>query len=121
VIWATFFGGLGEDHASSCAVDASGNVYLAGSTESFSGIASGGFSNGHHGGGSDAFLAKFNSAGLRQWATYYGGDSYDYGSSCAADGSGNVFLAGDTYSGQHNNMFLGAHQANFLGGEKVSS
>ncbi len=72
-IWSTYYGGTGSDEGFSMASDASGNVFLAGSTDSPSGIASGGFQNGYGGGAYDAFLAKFDSAGSRIWATYYGG------------------------------------------------
>ena len=59
---------------SSCATDASGNVYLAGDTNSTTGIATTGAHQTTYGGGYyDAFLVKFNSSGVRQWGTYYGG------------------------------------------------
>jgi hypothetical protein len=57
----------------SCAVDGQGQVYLAGDTRSAAGIAFDGFQQ-VHGGGRDAFLAKFNGQGELQWATYYGGE-----------------------------------------------
>lgn len=72
VIWATYYGGSDGDLGLSCAYDAPGNVYLAGYTQSLAGIAIGGHQN-TIGAMFDAFLVKFNSSGLRQWATYYGG------------------------------------------------
>src|SRR5690606_17519606 len=106
-LWGTYYGGSAIDYGSSCASDGTGNVYLSGRTQSASNIASGGHQN-TYGGSSDAYLVKFNSDGVRQWATYYGGSDTDYGSSCATDGSGNVYLAGRTKSA--NNIASGGHQ-----------
>jgi len=97
ITWATYYGGAGDDYGNSCAIDGAGNVYLAGTTTSNAGIASGGFQN-SSGGSFDAFIVKFNSAGGRLWSTFYGGYSDDYGTSCAVDSIGNVYLAGYTYS-----------------------
>ncbi|MEO8588689.1 MAG: hypothetical protein ABI432_04920, partial [Flavobacteriales bacterium] len=44
-IWGTYYGGGGLDHGLSCATDGSGNVYLAGDSNSSSAIASGGHQN----------------------------------------------------------------------------
>jgi len=96
--WATYYGGSGEDRGNSCATDGSGNIYMAGVTVSTSAIASDGHQNVHGGGAEDAFLVKFNSNGVRQWSTYYGGGSRDNGAACAIDSNGNVLLAGDTES-----------------------
>jgi PKD repeat protein len=96
--WATYYGGSDLDDGFSVAVDDSGNVYIIGQTSSTSGIASSGAYQTSHGGGGDAFLVKFNKSGSRQWATYYGGSGDDYGWSVAVDGSGNVYMAGYTYS-----------------------
>ena len=102
--WSTYYGGAGDEGGSneaSVAVDAtSGDVYLAGTTGSNTGIASGGFDN-TFGGGSiygDAFLVRFNSAGTRLWATYYGGMGEEVATSVTTDVSGNVYLAGYTQS-----------------------
>ncbi len=96
-LWSTYYGGPGTDYGFGIATDTSGSIYLAGQTQSTSGIASGGFQN-SFGGFSDAYLVKFNASGNRQWATYYGGDSIEEGNDVATDDWGNVFLAGDAYS-----------------------
>jgi hypothetical protein len=98
-LWGTYYGGSNWDEGKSCIIDASGNVYLAGFTQSSMDIATSGVHQTTHGGGSeDAFLVKFDSLGLRQWGTYYGGSSGDRGSSCSEDASGNLYLTGWTYS-----------------------
>ena len=59
-LWATYFGGSGQDDNNAAAIDAAGNVYIAGSTASSAGIASTNGYQGTFGGGNiDAYLAKF--------------------------------------------------------------
>ncbi|HRH68461.1 MAG TPA: T9SS type A sorting domain-containing protein [Flavobacteriales bacterium] len=100
--WATFYGGDASDVGNACAVDANGNVFLAGTTRSTNGIAAGGHQLSHGSttpeDATDAFLVKFNSDGERLWGTYYGGTVPDLGNSCATDADGNVYLAGETSS-----------------------
>lgn len=96
--WGTYYGGTNDDYVYGSATDPSGNIFICGYTKSTASIASGGHQNTHGGGTDDGFLVKFNSAGVRQWATYYGGSAADYGSACVADASGNIYLAGNTFS-----------------------
>ena len=118
--WGTYLGdSYGGDYGYSCATDASGNIYITGTTDTFMGtvIATMGSHQSNYGGGSnDAFLVKFNSSGIRQWGTYYGGNNYDYAYSCATDVIGNVYIAGYTESGNGNSIATaGAHQSVYGG------
>ena len=124
--WGTYFGGAssgasGMEKGLSCATDALGNVYMVGQTPSTSGIATTGAHQTIYGGGScDAFLVKFNSSGVMQWGTYYGGAGVDIGYSCAKDATGNVYLAGDTQQeflpASSGMTTIGAHQSAYGGG-----
>ncbi|HRJ30130.1 MAG TPA: SBBP repeat-containing protein [Cyclobacteriaceae bacterium] len=113
-LWATYYGGSGDDYANAIATDSEGNIYMAGTTQSTSAIASGGHKNTYGGGISDAFLVKFNTSGARQWGTYYGGTSDDTGYAVATDNSGNVYLGGLTMS--TGNISSSGHQNTFGGG-----
>jgi hypothetical protein len=106
-IWGTYYGGGNQDYGQSCAVDGSNNVYMTGWTFSTSAIASGGHQN-TLAGDWDAYLVKFDGAGMRLWGTYYGGASADFGQSCATDASGNVYLAG--YTASTSGIASGGHQ-----------
>ncbi len=117
--WATYYGGTGNDRGYSCAIDVSNNVYLVGYTNSNTGtvIATAGSHQSASGGSFDAFLVKFNSNGIRQWGTYYGGIGNDYGNSCAIDASGNIYLSGFTDSNAGTVIStVGSFQAIYGGG-----
>lgn len=115
--WGTYYGGTGSDYSYSCATDALGNVYITGLTKTTSGtiIATTGSHQPNFGGGNyDGFLAKFNSLGIRTWATYYGDNGDDCTSACTTDAFGNVYLAGDA-SGINSGTTIatpGSHQPN---------
>lgn len=107
-IWATYYGGFANDAGQGVCTDAFGNVYLAGFTESDTDIAHNGHDNIYnetlnaennrfH---RDAFLVKFNSEGIRQWATYYGGEDgkSDDATGVCIDAAGNVYMTGYTLS-----------------------
>jgi hypothetical protein len=103
--WGTYFGGSGDDWASSVAVDGSGNVFVVGWTVSQAGFplpnppVGAYYDNTYNGGSWDAFIAKFSGSDLRLvWSTYFGGDRADEATSVAVDGSGDVFVVGRTLS-----------------------
>ncbi|MFN5237080.1 MAG: SBBP repeat-containing protein, partial [Bacteroidota bacterium] len=98
--WATYYGGTNLEIGYSVAVTDAGDVYLTGFTNSTAGIASTGAYDVTYGGAGlrDAFLAKFNSSGARQWGTYYGGAGNDEGYSLGLASDGSVYLAGTTSS-----------------------
>ncbi|MFN3874332.1 MAG: SBBP repeat-containing protein [Flavobacteriales bacterium] len=113
-LWGTYYGDDGDDFGTSVAVDGNGNVYLAGYTDSPAGMATAGAFQPALSDGEDAFLVKFNSNGVRQWATYYGGLQPDFGYSAATDGAGNVYLAGVS-EGSINLATAGSHDNTFNG------
>lgn len=115
-LWSTFYGGTGSDLVNGCTKDGSGNIYIAGNTTSNGAIAVGGHQNAYAGGG-DAFLVKFNSLGVRQWGTYYGGAGVtDQGNGCATDVSGMVYLVGKTQTSTGTSIASLGHQLTFGGG-----
>lgn len=114
LLWATYYGSSGSEYNGICAVDESGHVYLAGYTAGSNNIASNGHQSSNGGGINDAYLAKFDTSGLRIWGTYYGGSGSDEADGIACDLMGNVYLGGNTNS-PNNIATAGSHQP-VLGG-----
>ena len=71
-------------------------------------------SGGSSGSSTDAFLVKFNSNGVRQWGTLYGGNGDDYAFSCTYDPNNNVLITGST--GSNNIIATNNSFQNVLGG-----
>lgn len=114
LLFSTLFGGAGGEFARSVTLDHNGDVYLAGSTSSTTGIALGGWQN-TFGGNNDEFLAKFSATGVLTWSTYLGGSGEDYCRDVSVDGNNNVYIAG--YSNSSNgiayNAFDSTWQSNY--------
>jgi G:T/U-mismatch repair DNA glycosylase len=97
--WATYYGGTGGDQGNSIYSDGT-SVWVTGETSSTNfplQNLSGAYNQGTSGGSNDAFILKFLTSGVRQWATYYGGTGYDYGYSIHSDGT-SVWVTGYTGS-----------------------
>ncbi len=98
VQWSTYYGGTNEDHGMSVASDPAGNVIVAGFTYSTNFPITAGAVQTVNAGAIDAFIVKFNGAGVRQWSTYFGGAGDDMAYSVAADAAGNIAVGGSSTS-----------------------
>ena len=98
VLWATRIASTGADNAPGIATDSSGNVFVCGQYSSNPTLYNTGGTTGatlpYTGSLSDAFLAKYSSAGSVLWATQIVSTGYDYAQGVATDSSGNVFVTG---------------------------
>jgi len=103
-LWATYFGGNGQDYSMGVKTDASGNIFIAGWTYSRVGISTPGSYQPVNASGpdpsdfGDGFIARFDNNGNRIWATYYGGTSFDTFYDLDLDNNGNIYASGITYS-----------------------
>ena len=98
LIYSTFLGGPGLDLGNGIAVDGSGNAYLIGSTWSptFPTVNA---IDPFHNGLQDVFISKLNPAGSALvYSTFLGGPDSEAGQDIAIDGSGNVYVTGNTSS-----------------------
>jgi hypothetical protein len=100
-VFSTRIGGAYEDMGKAIALDASGNVYVAGHTYLNAFPVTAGAYQTTAGGGYDAFILKLNigdDGGSLIYATYLGGSGDDYAYSVAVDGFGCAYVAGKTAS-----------------------
>ena len=112
--WATYCGDT-ETVVNAMATDTSGNLYATGSTNSVAHIATSGAYDTVYHPLENAFLAKLNSGGNIAWATYCGGNEAAGGYAATTDDSGNIYIAGNTYS-TAGVATAGAHQTVYGGG-----
>jgi len=123
LVYSTFLGGAGREMGQGIAVDANGNAYVTGITESFDSP----FTSAYEGfpvtagafqkqGSYDAFVTKLNANGSGLiYSTYLGGSGgVDRGWAIAVDSAGNAYVTGDTAA--NNFPTVNAIQPGFGGG-----
>jgi hypothetical protein len=98
LVYSTYLGGGADDGGNDIAVDAAGNAYVTGFTDSTNFPTANAIRSTFGGGSDDAFLTKINPAGSALvYSTYLGGSSGDSGYSIAVN-SGNAYVTGTTFS-----------------------
>jgi len=123
--WGTYFGCLSDDFVSSLALDSANNIYITGSTDSGNGDLSFNIYDASMSSSItdnffevvtptpryqlsapqsltanfNGFLLKYDSSGISQWGTYFGGLSYDFGTNLVIDTANNIYITGSTDSG----------------------
>jgi hypothetical protein len=101
LVFSTYLGGILPNHGMDIAIDASGNSYVTGVTQSTDfPTTPGAYDQTFNDlGYSDAFVTKMNSTGTALiYSTYIGGGYWDSAHSIAVDGSGNAYITGSTES-----------------------
>jgi hypothetical protein len=97
--WATTIKGTGNDVGLGIATDANGNVYVTGSYTSTTAITLNVATGlelpiSTDAATSDAFIIKYNTTGVAQWATTIKATGNDTGCGIATDANGNVYVIG---------------------------
>lgn len=99
-LWFQQFGTTGTDIPHAIAVDAQGNIFVAGDTTgSFAGFTNLGYY--------DVFLAKLDSTGVPTWIKQIGSDSPDSQSGLVLDLAGNAYITGTTNGSFNQNATIG--------------
>ncbi len=88
--WFKQFGSAANEESNSIAVDAAGNIYIAGYTGGdLAGL-------GSNVGGFDIFIAKYRSNGDQEWLEQFGSEVDDEGKGVVVDAAGNAYVIGYT-------------------------
>jgi hypothetical protein len=135
LVYSTFLGGSGDENntvasgrPARIAVDAAGNAYVAGVTQSANFPVSGNAADPTYGGTSpsnspDGFYVKFSPTGGFLYGTFIGGTDRDFATGIGVDAAGNVYVSGFTRSdtaegfvttGGAHQTAIGGAQDNFL-------
>ena len=99
--FTTFLGGSAHEAGNAIAVDANGNSYIGGTTQSpnFPTTPGAFRRTGSANNFADAFVTKLNPAGTALvYSTFVGGSNMEFGNGIAIDGGGNAYVTGTTKS-----------------------
>jgi hypothetical protein len=92
-LWSVVFGGNDNDYPMDLCVDAAGNTYVVGNSESSWGAPVQPFKSSHL--LEETFAAKFAPDGTMLWNTFLGNCNYDSEPRCSADKKGNLYVSAD--------------------------
>ncbi len=99
---STFIEGNNHEIAYALAIDSSGNIFVAGWTDSSDYPTILGAYDTSYNGATDVFISKFdNSLTDLLASTFIGGSNNDNAKALGIDSSGNVFITGETYSSDY--------------------
>ncbi|MFN7929481.1 MAG: SBBP repeat-containing protein [Blastocatellia bacterium] len=120
LVYSTYLGGSDNDRAFNLAIDAQGNAYIAGRTDSRDFPTKNPLrSYQEDNGGRDGFVAKLNAWGTELiYSTYLGGDDVDQCNDIKVDADGNAYVTGSTASDDFPTTF-GAYQSEWAGSDDV--
>ncbi len=96
ILYATYIGGSYPEFASALAVDADGNAYLTGTTQSNDFPVTAGATQSKERGEVSAFVTKLNPEGTLLYSTLLGGSGTTQSNAIALDTAGNAYIAGFT-------------------------
>ncbi len=99
--YATYLGGSKTDEINAVSVDAAGNAFVTGDTNSINifPTASSAFQQSFAGGSNDAFVAEINGSGTTLiYGSYLGGSANDEGTGIAVDSTDEAYVTGFTTS-----------------------
>lgn len=105
--WVKPIASAGDDWSSSVAVDSQGNVYVGGDTDA-------NLAGESNAGDYDAYIAKFDTAGNRDWLEMFGTSSGDSVQTLAVDDAGMLYAAGDVGGAFANRPFEGGAEDAFV-------
>lgn len=94
----------GKNYARGLALDSAGNVYITGETI-------GALPGQTSAGGTDAFLAKYDSNGTAQWIKQFGTAQLDEGQAIAVDRLDRIYVTGETEGSLFGNAVIGQSDA----------
>ncbi len=101
LVYSGFLGGTASDYGYGVAVDASGNAYITGYTQSTqTSFPLKATLDIIQNGGADAFVTKLNNSGALVYSGYVGGSGYDCGEDIAVNAAGEAYICGETSSNQ---------------------
>ncbi len=114
LIYSTYLGGNGSDRVQGINIDASGNAYVSGYTDSTNFPTLNPY-QANNAGSADVFVTKLSPLGSTLvYSTYIGGTNSDYGYDIKIDSGGNAYITGYTNSANYPTLY--PYQAGNVGG-----